>query len=116
MKTVCWIVGVLLSLFIALQALFWWQDQYSVLEIVGSPDGERVAVLIGNYGGGGPGYCRDLVYDFPSSHKLPSITSKWSEHRNKEYLVKVVNCDAIKKLEWNKGELTWLGKGSIPDY
>ena len=81
-----------------------------------SPDGKRVAVLIGNHGGGGPGYCRDLVYDFPNTGKVPTITSNWAESRNKEYLLKVVFCGDIKKLTWKNKELTWENKGSIPDY
>ena len=75
MKIVFWVVGVLLSLFLALQVLVWWQDQYSVLQKTISPNGERIALLIGNHGGGGAGYCRDLVYNFPSSLEVPSITS-----------------------------------------
>ena len=86
MKIFLWIVGLLLSLFVLLQILVWWQDQYSVLQKTVSPDGKRVAILVGNHGGGGPGYCRDLVYDFPNSQKLPSITSNWTEFRNKKYL------------------------------
>jgi hypothetical protein len=116
MKIVFWFVGVLLSLFIVLQALVWWQDNYSVLQKTVSPDGERVGLLIGNHGGGGAGYCRDLVYNFPSSSEIPKITSNWAEWKNEKYLVKVVFCDSTKKLEWKNKELTWVGKGSIPDY
>ena len=116
MKIIFLIVGVLISLFTLLQVFVWWQDQYSVLDKSVSPDGKLVGLLVGNYGGGGPGYCRDLIYNFPNSEELPSITSNWAESRNKEYLVKVVSCGAIKKLEWENNELVWQGKGTIPNY
>ena len=103
-------------IFVALLVLMWSQDTYHVIQKITSPDRSRIALLIGNYGGGGSGYCRDLIYNFPNSNNIPSITSNWAESRNKKYLVKITNCDDIKKLEWKNNELTWKNKGSIRDY
>ena len=116
MKIVVRTLVVLLSLFVLLQFLVWLQDEYVVLQEVVSPNGKRIAVLVGNHGGGGPGYCRDLVYSFPNSNELPSITSNWAEYWNEDYLVKVVGCGDIEKLFWNNEELVWPNKGSIQDY
>jgi len=116
MKAAIWVFGILISLFILLQILVWWQDEYLVLQETVSPDGKRVAVLIGNHGGGGAGYCRDLVYNFPNAGKIPTITSNWAESINKEHLLKVVFCGDIEELIWEKNSLTWKNKGSIPDY
>ena len=103
-------------MFVILLVLVSWQDQYSVLQRTVSPNGKRVAALIGNHGGGGPGYCRDLVYNFPNSPELPSITSNWAEWRNDKYLVEVVFCGDIKKLEWKNQEIIWEGKSTALGY
>ena len=108
MKFLLWFVlgsiGLVVALIAALAfylslSLF---DEYTIIKKFESPDGTRVGMIIGNHGGGGAGYCRDLIYDFPNSSNSIKISN---ESSNKKFLVKETNCDVIKTLSWKKTKL-----------
>jgi len=94
-------------LLIALVVITWMyylekQDGYHLVEYSISPDGQFVGVIITNMGGGGPGYCRDLVYKFPKHDFLPDFSK---EKRNKVFLIRELGCGEAKKIHWAAGKL-----------
>ncbi len=78
------------------------QDGYHLVDYSISPDGQHVGVIVANMGGGGPGYCRDLVYKFPKRDFLPDFSR---EKKNKEFLIKELGCGEAKQLLWSSGQL-----------
>lgn len=78
------------------------QDGYHLIELVPSPSSKQVGVIIANMGGGGPGYCRDLVYLFPNIERLPDFSK---EKNNKKYLVQELGCGEAKNLRWESEKL-----------
>ncbi len=73
-----------------------------LIKYVPSENGKQVGVIIANMGGGGPGYCRDLVYKFPNKDRLPDFSK---EKNNRKYLVKEVGCGEAKEIRWKNKQL-----------
>lgn len=102
-KLIVFILGIIIGS--AIPSIYIWfnkNDEYRLVSYVPSPNGERVGLIVSNVGGGGPGYCRDLIYDFPNQESLPDIHF---ENQNKEYLVEEKPCGDAKSLTWSKGKL-----------
>ena len=109
MKLVLWVILapiVLIILLLGSCAVYLsLSDEYVVLEQEVSPDGSRVGVIIGNNGGGGAGWCRDLVYNFPNTKPIPNITSNNKESKYENHLVKQLECGEAKSISWENKEL-----------
>ncbi len=109
MKLIFWVIFtpiILIALFLGSCALYLsLSDEYVVIQQEISHDGSRVGVIIGNHGGGGVGWCRDLVYDFPNIEPIPSITSNGKESKYESYLVKQLECGEAKTISWKNKEL-----------
>jgi hypothetical protein len=77
-------------------------DEYCLVSYTLSPNRERVGIVVANIGGGGPGYCRDLIYDFPYKDGVPDLHF---ENKNKKYLIAEQPCGHAKSLLWADGKL-----------
>jgi hypothetical protein len=73
------------------------QDGYHLVKLVPSSTNKKVGVIVANMGGGGPGYCRDLIYIFPNIERLPDFSK---EKDNRKYLIKELGCGEAKELRW----------------
>ncbi len=109
MKFVLWVVFapiILIALFLGSCAFYLYlSDEYVVIQQEVSPDDSRIGVIIGNHGGGGAGWCRDLVYEFPNIEPIPSITSNSKESKYENNLIKQLDCGEAKSISWKNKKL-----------
>ena len=89
---------ILIIIFSALFLFFRSYDQYEIDSTVKSPDGEFVATLYANFGGGGPGYCESRVSVTPSSMPFSRKMDK--------YAVFESHCNEKIKMIWKTKD--WL--------
>jgi len=90
-------LGIILfsALFVtAIIALFliWYlsSDKYYLAHYEKSPNGKHLGIIVTNTGGGATGWCRDLIYKFPSA----ALIQLDAESKNEPYLVEVIDCGA----------------------